>query len=237
MEEKFLENAGLTRGEVKIYITLIELGQAFAGKIAEKSGMHRRSVYDSINRLMEKGLASYVVINDKKYFEAANPERLLYILKEKEDEVSSVLSELKEKYKRSKVKESITVFRGKEGLKTLFDGQIKTGKDISILGASPAANEMLKYYFVEYDKKRIKNGIKVKIIFSNKLKGKHKKAPLSEIKYLSDEYSGPAAINIYGNNVAIIHWSEKPDGILIESEGIADSYRKYFDLIWRIAKK
>ena len=96
---------------------------------------------------------------------------------------------------------------------------------------------MLKYYFVEYDKKRIKNGIKVKIIFSNKLKGKHKKAPLSEIKYLSDEYSGPAAINIYGNNVAIIHWSEKPDGILIESEGIADSYRKYFDLIWRIAKK
>ena len=237
MEEKFLENAGLTGGEVKVYMALIELGQALAGKIAEKIGMHRRSVYDSLNRLIEKGLASYVIIKDRKYFEGANPDKLLGIIKEKERGISLILAELKERYKKSKMKEEIIVFKGKEGLKTLFDDQIKTRKEILILGASTAADEMLKYYFLEYNKKRIKGKIKVKIVFSNRAKGKHEKVPLSEIKYLSDEYSGPAAINIYGDNVAIIHWSEKPIGILIESEGIAASYRKYFDLIWRIAKK
>jgi len=237
MEKRFLEEAGLTRGEADVYTSLLELGQSLAGDIAEKSGMHRRSVYDSLYRLMEKGLVSYVVIKDKKYFEAANPEKFLDIVKEKETNIRSILKELKEKYRRSGFKEEVTVFKGKDGLKTLFDDQIKTGHEILILGASTAANDMLKYYFFEYDKKRIRNKIKVKIIFSKKLRGKHEKVPLSEIRYLSDEYSSPAATNIYGNNVAIIHWSEKPLGILIKSEGIANGYKRYFDLIWKIARK
>ena len=237
MDKSFLEEAGLTRGESEVYLALIDVGQTPAGEIAEKTGMHRRSVYDALSRLIEKGLVSYVVMKDKKFFEAANPEKLMDIIKESEEKINSIMRELKDKYKQSKIKEEVTVFRGKDGLKTLFDDQIKTGHEILILGASTTANEMLKYYFMEYDKKRVKQHIKVKIIFSESVKVKHEKVPLAEIRYLSDEFSGPAATNIYGNNVVIIHWSEKPIGILITSEGIANAYRKYFDLIWKIAKK
>ena len=54
---------GLTNTEAKIYVTLIDLGRAQAGIISRKSGIHRRSVYDALERLIEKGLVSYIKEN------------------------------------------------------------------------------------------------------------------------------------------------------------------------------
>jgi hypothetical protein len=45
------------------------------------------------------------------------------------------------------------------------------------------------------------------------------------------------AINIYGNKTAIILWAKRPMAIVIQNEEITDGYKKYFDLLWKIAKK
>jgi hypothetical protein len=42
-------------------------------------------------------------------------------------------------------------------------------------------------------------------------------------------------VEIYGNKVAIFDWTEPITTIIIEKKGIADSYRKYFNLLWKIA--
>ena len=78
MEE--LKSAGLTDNESKIYLALIDLGPSLAGQISRKTGMYRRSVYDTIEMLIEKGLVSYILQNNRKIFQAANPERLLQII-------------------------------------------------------------------------------------------------------------------------------------------------------------
>ena len=70
MREEILEEFGLTKNEVKIYLTLLKMGRALAGEITEKSGIHRRNVYDSIERLMKKGLVSFIIQNNRKYFRA-----------------------------------------------------------------------------------------------------------------------------------------------------------------------
>jgi hypothetical protein len=45
-------------------------------------------------------------------------------------------------------------------------------------------------------------------------------------------------MNIYGDKVAIIHWSkERPFAILINEKDIAQGYRNYFELLWKGAKK
>jgi len=56
-------------------------------------------------------------------------------------------------------------------------------------------------------------------------------------KYLAEKYAGHMVINIYGDNVAMILWGKKPFAIVIEQEEFALGYRKYFDLLWKIAKK
>ena len=84
--QKELEEMGLTSVEAKIYLTLVIKGPSLAGVIAKETGIHRRTAYDILYRLRTKGLVSNIIIENKRNFEAVNPERLLEILKEKEVE-------------------------------------------------------------------------------------------------------------------------------------------------------
>ncbi len=232
-----MEAFGLTKIESKIYSALLELGPSLAGIITRKSGIHRRSVYDALERLIQKGLVGYIVKNNRRYFEASNPDRLLELLKEREEQVKTILPELKQKYEKTFEKSETLFYKGKNGLKTVFEDQLSVKKEILILGASPIANEILSYYFHWFDKRRIEKKIKVKLIY-NESERKNRKIKLAEIRYLPNEYPNPSAINVYGDRVAIIHWNkENPFVILIKDKEIADSYRNYFNLMWDIAKK
>ncbi|MBR9677166.1 TrmB family transcriptional regulator [Candidatus Woesearchaeota archaeon] len=231
-----LEKLGLTKNEATIYLALIELGPSVAGVISRKSGIHRRSVYDAIDRLIEKGLIGYIVQNNRKYFEAVNPQRLIELLKEKETDINNILPSLLQKYKFVKEKKETLFFRGKRGVKSIFDDQLIIGKEILIFGASSSATEILKYYFGHFDRERKKKNIPVKIIFDEGAREKIHKIPLANIKFVPEEYSTPTATNVYGNTVSIIIWSQNPYAILIRDKEVADSYRKYFNLMWSIAK-
>ena len=61
-----LKQAGLTDNESKVYLALIDLGPSLAGQIARKTGMHRRTVYDTIEMLIQKGLIGYIKKNNRK---------------------------------------------------------------------------------------------------------------------------------------------------------------------------
>src|SRR3989338_9820948 len=93
--ERTLEELGLTKTESKVYLCLLRKGSIPIGSITKDTGIHRRTIYDIIERLIEKGLVNYILNNDIKYFEAIDPERLLDILKEKEEKIKSILGELK----------------------------------------------------------------------------------------------------------------------------------------------
>ena len=62
----------------------------------QKSGLHRAVVYDLLERLIEKGLASFAIKGKKKYFEATNPQRLLEIEKEREEKIKQIMPHLME---------------------------------------------------------------------------------------------------------------------------------------------
>lgn len=231
-----LHEAGLTENESKIYIGLLELGPSNAGIISRKTGLHRRVVYDTIEMLIKKGLIGYILQNNKRLFQASNPEKILGIIKEKEQNILEILPEMLLLYTKTKEKEETNFYKGKNGLKTVFEDQLQVGKEIKIIGASPLAYEILQFYFKWFDQKRVKAKIKTKILF-NKFK-KTPKIPLSEIKYLPEKYSSPLAINIYGDKVAIILWSkENPLAIVIKNKEISSGYEKYFELMWKTGKK
>jgi hypothetical protein len=148
------------------------------------------------------------------------------------------MPDLKILYEKTKQKQETNFYKGLKGLKTIFQDQLeihKENKEILILGASKSAFDVLPFYFKWYDKDRKNKKIRVRIISSEKL---HKKIPLSEIRYLPQKYANPLAINIYKDKVALIFWKkEKPLGIVIKEKEIAESYKKYFELMWKIARK
>jgi len=231
MQEK-LKSAGLTVNESKIYLTLLDLGPSLAGQIARKSGMHRRSVYDTTEMLIAKGLIGYITKNNRRLFSATSPKRLLELIKEKENNLQAVVTDLEKKYEKTKEKDETLFFKGIDGLKSVFESQLEE-KEILILGANEHASDILKFYFNWYNKKRIKKKIKTKVITTNKNLTRMKNV---EMKFLPKKYENPVAINIYGDKTAIIHWSKNPQAIVIKSKEITNGYKKYFDVMWKVAK-
>ena len=226
--EQQLQNLGLTKTESKIYLTLLNLGSSLAGIIARKSGIHRRTVYDVLDKLTEKGLVGYITKNNRKYYEINNPEKLKELIKEKEQTINQILPLLKQKYSIQKEKQETLVFKGKEAIKKIFQDQLNY-KEILVL-AGEGASEVLSFYLKHYNNERIKRKVKLKIITNEK-----KKIPYAQVRYLKN-FKTFTSTNIYGNNVAIIIWKQQPLAILIKEKEIADSYKNYFEIIWKSGK-
>ena len=229
-----LREVGLTENESKVYLTLLEIGPSHAGLISRKSGLHRRVVYDTIEMLIQKGLIGFILRNNVKLFQASNPERVMEMIREKEEHLQNIMPSLIGLYGKTKEKEETNFYKGKNGLKTVFEDMLNDKKEIIVLGASSLAYEVLSFYFEWFDKRRKENKIKERIIFNV---SKKIKVPYADIRYLPEKYHSPLAVNVYGNKVAIILWSQKnPFAIVIKNDEIAEGYRKYFELLWKIAR-
>jgi len=239
MNEEALRNIGLTEAEAKVYLALIELGSTTATKIITKSRLHKSTTYETLERLTNKGLVSSIVKDKKKFFQAANPEKLLDIVKERESAIQSILPELKLKSRLAEEKQEVTVYEGKEGLKTLLEDFLKIKKDVYIIGGTEKMSEMLKYFLPHIDKQLVK--IKLKLHFTyNEDNRKHgeelKKQSFVELKFIPKEFISPISIVVYGNKSAIIRFTEKPVTILIENNDTAKSFMNYFKILWRLGK-
>jgi sugar-specific transcriptional regulator TrmB len=238
MNQKFLEEAGLTAIEVRIYLALLEKGSIRAGEITRHTGIHRRSVYDAIERLVEKGLVSYIKTNNRRYFEAAPPERLLELLKEKENNMMQLMPELQLLGKFSEEKKEVVFFRGKQAIKTVFEDQIKEGKPIMVFGNAVNVNEIVEYYFPHFDRQRIEKKIIARMLFDESARKEEylNKIPLAEIRFLKKGSKAPVSTNIYANKVSIIIWEKNPKAILITEPALAQSFTTYFELMWKTAR-
>lgn len=229
-----LQLIGLTKTETKIYISLLKIGKAQAGIISRKTGIHRRTVYDSLERLIEKGLVSYIRENENRFYIAEDPVRIREIINQQKDEIEKVLPDLKIIFNENKQKSETKFYKGKDGIRTVFEDQIEEGKPVFIISTPDYAKEILKYYIPHYTARRIKKQLKLNIIYAGKKKDSE--IPNGEVRYLPETYASPVSTNIYADKIAIIVWSNDPVAILIKDKDVAKSYKNYFDLLWNIAK-
>ena len=65
MDITILRELGFTEREVKVYISLLELGTSTAGPIAVKSRLPQTKVYETLGKLIDKGLVSYIVVSNE----------------------------------------------------------------------------------------------------------------------------------------------------------------------------
>ena len=228
-----LKEAGLTENEDKVYTSLIDLGPSLAGKISRKTGLHRRTVYDVTETLIQKGLVSYMLENHRRVFTAVNPQRILDIIEQKKNNLIPLVDSLKQKFISTKKNEQTNFYRGKNGLKMVFESQLDYS-EILILGATREAYNAMPYYFKWFNERRKKKKVRIKVITTDK---EIKPKILAKTKYLAEKYSQPLVINIYGDKVAMILWGKNPFAVVVQQEEFALGYRKYFDLLWKVARE
>lgn len=236
--DKILSELNLTESEIKVYKFLLNYGKSSVGDISKKTEIHRRNVYDCLDRLIKKGFVSYIEENSIKIYSITNPKNVMQKLEDRKNEFENLLPELLSKFNLTHSKSETQFFSGKEGLKQIFEDQINVGEEILISASNVQINEILKFYFEQFDMKRKEKNINVKIIFDSKIaqnqeiKKELAKIPLAKIKYIANFNSTQMSEYIYADNVAIVVWSENPIAILIKEKEIAKGYREKFNLIW-----
>ena len=233
---KILEEIGLTPGEVKVYLALLKRGSSTVHLLQKDTKIHRTTIYDFLEKLLKKGLASFVIKNNVRFFAATPPEKLKEFLQEKQELVVEVLPELKKMGLQEKQDVNVQVYEGEEGFKTLLNDILRIRKDFVGFGIDESRlKEKFPIMTEQYFKKEEKLGIKERLLTSDKSGFVYKKKSIT-YRYIPEEYFNPSPTIVYGEKVASIIW-EPLHVIFIENKQLADSYKKHFELLWKTAGK
>lgn len=241
MDTTILSDLGLTGAEIKVFLSLLELGSSTAGKVVEKSGLQNAVVHRAFHSLAEKGLLTYVKEGKIKQYQSIEPKLLLSFIDEKKEKLQRLLPELELKRKLAKKKPQATLFQGTRGVKELIHLMLETKARyyISYGGPQKAHNLFGDFFWEAFHKKRIRKKIKADLLFHSSLKWWSRqlnKYKLTTVKTTRRGFEELTETVICGDRVAIIMYLDKPFGFLIEEEAAARSYRKFFEILWKQAE-
>tara|TARA_Y100000310_G_scaffold343295_1_gene450223 strand:- start:49 stop:789 length:741 start_codon:yes stop_codon:yes gene_type:complete len=244
MKDTILEKIGLTNAESRVYLTLLRIGKSTIGEIIKEAKVSNSKVYDILDRLNKKGLVGKVIENNRRTFEAKDPSRLKELIdlrKEEINEVEEILPELEELRKFAEPVQEAEILQGVKGIKTFTEmilEKMEKGDTFYIMGAPKESSELLGAYFREWHERRVKKGVKCKILynhdFSDEWVTMRKKTPLTEVRILPKVIRTPVLVDISKDHVATILFGDKPQCIVIKNKKIAESYIAYFEMLWKM---
>ena len=242
--QELFQSLGLAKNEAKIYETLIREGESSVVLISEKSGVHRRNVYDSLNRLMEKGLVIEIVDSQENQYQAVEPQKLREVLSEKFESLDQALPELNALYINTPAEYKVQTYKGKEGWKQYMRDIISVGKPFYSIGAQGAwMDERVKSFIPGFLEQMKKKNIQMRHLFDYEV-FEFNHPIINQVgkayKFLPKEYSTASGIDIFGDRVNVMH-QQHLGGVgtkneiiftVIKNQNLADSFRVWFQYMW-----
>ena len=229
----------MSEGEISVYSAILNLGIAPVNSIHEKTGIERRNIYDILNKLIDRGLITYYRENKRRIFRVSHPNKILSYVEEKKDElertkgsISQQIPELIKKYKLIKPDIDAEIFRGKEGVKTVWEDMLNY-KDTYWIGSGRYVPLKLPIWFANWNNRRVKKKVKWHNILRYEAKEGFKKFKFEYTKLLPRDFSGnPTVICTYGDKTINFLFGEDYFAFVIESKRLAENYRRYHKYLW-----
>lgn len=254
-EEKLVSQAGLTDGEAKVYLALLEIGTSTIGPVIEKSKVARSFAYNLLNGLIDKGLVSYVTKDRTKHYQAAEPTRILDYIEKRKQELENDKAEMEKIIPRLKLLQTqaprteIAVYEGFKGIQTAFEhyeDKLKKGDEYVSFGGFPTQKDQYHSYWQKDHTKRAKKGIKTKLLFDKDVKDEIIKNRNSykgcDARRMHKKLKVPAWFMIYKDTTTIFVQST-PDfkntkdlAVEIVNPEIAETFKAIFEDYWAKTK-
>ena len=242
-----LTELGLSVGQIKVYKSVLEIGNTSLGSIQERTGIERRNIYDILNKLIEKGLISYTIESGKKTYSCNHPNKILEEIKEKENKLTQLqktIPEMAQLYEMRKPEIKAETIRGDQGVIALLQEMLEYKESFWLGGNSfetyNSVSKGLSLNFKKWMKQRaekkhmmydlVSHGTHLEGLEPKNIK-EHKKQFYKYNQLPKDMYS-PMVIIIFGNKVAQVVWRDQPFAFIIDSKEVVESYKKYFDFFW-----
>ncbi|MDO8509915.1 MAG: helix-turn-helix domain-containing protein [bacterium] len=236
---KDLQKLGFTKNLASVYLALYENGgEAKAGEIVHKTGLHRNIVYVSLDTLEQKTLISRTEKSGVAVFTILDPSRLMNELKEKEQLAHDIINELITIKKPNK--QEIIVHEGQEEMKHIYTNmykQMNNQDTMYLIGISP-------YFFEAMGEETIKklvhlhrtNGFKMLAIGqpTSREEKEYVQAVngLMEIKTLQKVTSETTETVILPGKVLTFEYTAPYTVVEIINPDIVKNYINYFNFLW-----
>ncbi len=234
-----LEAYGLSKNEASIYLFLLKATESSAFSIARETGIPRTTAYTTLESLKKQGFISQFKKNNVAYFTPESPNRLMSLLKRKEEIVNEIMPHIRSIAFRTIDSPMAKLYTGLEGIKFGLEDvldTLKATKDKQLLATSQP--ELIKYlpkYFPNWLKARESLGVFTKLILPHSAQDYLDSNALREVRYLPARFPFTCSVDIYANKIVFFSISETdPYCVILESQAIAEMFRQFFLFSWEM---
>lgn len=246
MEISELLKLGFNKNEARVYFALIGFGRADAGQIISETKFHKNIVYDNLEKLIDKGLISFIIEDGRKVFQIASSNALMGFFEEKEEELKNqkaeaekITKEINKIAKSLPSKQEAIIYRGVRGLKEFYLSGIERGEDSVAFGAPQDSIDIMgETFWRNLQLRRQEKNVHTKLIFNPSIRdyGETIKNKFTEVKYFERDFEPMTETHVQGDEVGIVVWTKEPFLFLIKDKHVAESYLKFFEKMWKHAK-
>lgn len=241
IEKELSEVTGFNEKKTKVYMALLELGEATGAEIAKRSGLKRTTVYNILPELISQSLVATTKTKNRKSFYIDSPKDIKMQMEYKMSEMESLIKKLIPLHALTHDRPSLKIYEGIHGLEKTYEDVVETlspgEMHRAYLGSSQMYEKIQKNIIAKWAVKRVEKNCPSRIILNDnpiaKEWIKRAKQDLREIKIAKDVINLNGELKIYGNKMSLTTYREDFLSIIIESKEIADVLRSMFDSLWK----
>jgi len=239
-----LRGFGLTENEALVYTYLLERGMEVGGsKIAVGTGIHRQYVYISMTKLIELGLVEAIAHGKHKKYKAIAPSQIEKIARRRALESGDIVRELNT-FSTIGHEQDFEIYVGDRQVKEYeanLIAELKEGEIQYVI--SGASRNFLAYFGDDYE--YLSTQAKQKKLTTYYVGGPHEKEPLAtaqkinpyfNYRFLEGMPDGVTSTVVRQNGVVLYSLAKPVFVYVIHSKVVHDEYKKYFDMLWEMAK-
>lgn len=237
-----LMQSGLTEKEALVYHAALILGPTTILRLSRQSGIVRSSTYTIVESLMRRGLMRREEVGLKAKFAPEDPENLRLVMERKMQDVSAVIPQVTELYKKSGRSRLVRVYEGFSALRGVSEEIVrstKIGDFRYFIGGSVGWKDVDAHWHTRYLKWRSRIPIDAKFLFQDSERARiHRslsRALKQEVRTLAPEVVLRSDILITPRYVVIARLTAPATAIVIEDEEIISTYLALFRLLWSTA--
>lgn len=243
VEENPLEALGLSKNEARLYRSLVEHRSTTVADLFKDTGIHRRNIYDSLERLLEKGLIFEVLERKENAYEAVHPQKLYEMLREREAAVSPTIDALTTSFEQEPQVDAAFIYKGREGYKNYMRDLVRVGEPVYFLGAKALwfTPGMDLRFLTDFQRTMKKQEKQYKTLFDPRVPKELPEAMEKvggQYKVLPTGCETVGVMDVFGDYVVsftsagVGDFGEDGKIFVTINRDLADSYRTWFDLIW-----
>ncbi|MDN7024583.1 MarR family transcriptional regulator [Methanoculleus sp. FWC-SCC1] len=244
MDLRALRDIGMNEAEISVYATLIAHRPLSAREIAEISGLYRPYVYDTLTKLLEKGLVTRVRGPKAHLYRAVHPGRIAAIIDERRARVLEAVDRLRDAYRETDADESVRIFEGSEALKAFYEEVYAAIREdrtrrLYVIGGTGEATRHIEYFFPKLLQRgrdeRLHHRVDIRMIYNASAGASEIARSYSDavtLRFTPPDRDAAATTIITDTMLAIMVLKERPFVVAVSNRQIVETYMLLFDRLW-----